>query len=366
MAKSRPFPPPTDPELRAALAETQTKLSAAQTSLNDALAAAALAERRSNAAAQERDRAQQRADAAEAEAKQLKSEPQAGWQPEKARDEARAEAASWQQRYNAAEKARDEARTEANSWQQRYNAVVQERNEARACSSHRTGKAGDLERQLADQGKRGRGMPAATPAVVADNPKGLHVNDLKRVHDDELEFSAEDGRPLQGKVRLKLNPIREKTCYTSEAMQSPMGIFWAKASACRKRQSNYRLNIYSRKDVLPSEFLVIIQQDRPLLKCGNPSWNDIDICARAKRVPDSNNSQFIGYDRLVCGSQIAQNLLGDGWRAICTCDRRDRFSCRKCPKESRVALVSDSNFRCHSKASELLVLPKCGNNAGTE
>ena len=96
--------------MRAALAETQTKLSAAQTSLNDALAAAALAERRSNAAAQERDRTQQRADAAGAEATQLKGEPQKRAAAEKARDEARAEANSWQQRYNAAAQELDQAR----------------------------------------------------------------------------------------------------------------------------------------------------------------------------------------------------------------------------------------------------------------
>lgn len=89
LAGPRLFAPPTDPELRGAVAAMQGKLRESETNLNEARAAAVLWERRYDAAVQERDRAQQRAVAAETEAVRLRDEPRKRAAAEKARDDAR-------------------------------------------------------------------------------------------------------------------------------------------------------------------------------------------------------------------------------------------------------------------------------------
>ncbi len=210
---------------------------------------------------------------------------------------------------------------------------------------------------------------AAASFAAADQPRGLSATELKLVNNDELEFSTEDGRPLQGEVRLKLDPIRDKTCYFGNAMQSHIEIFWAKASlppkaSAARGSSNSPLNIYSSKGHLLSEFLVIIQQDRPLLKCGNQLWTDIDICAHAKKIPGSERPQFFDYDRLSCGSKSHKIfwVMDSGQYALVIAET-DAFV-ENVLRDLRGALVSDSNLRCDPKASKLLALPKCGSDAG--
>ena len=208
----------------------------------------------------------------------------------------------------------------------------------------------------------------ALASFAAADTKGLSVTDLKLVNNDELQFSAEDGRPLQGEVRLKLDPIREKTCYFGNAMQSHIEIFWAKASLAAKTSAprgaqNMPLNIYSKRGVLSSEILVIIQQEQPLLKCGQQLWSDIDICAHAKRVQNPERFQFIGYDRLACGRNTHKIfwVMDSGQYALVIAET-DAFV-ENVLRDLRGALVSDSNLRRDTKACELLALPKCGSDA---